>query len=205
MQIAIDRPASSERGSAPPGAASPSVSTATAVLSNAPPLHPPGRAGSEARPLPPGAKMAAGAVELRRLQWRLEELERRVGLGGGGCGPRKVPGEELRRTAGGGLVPSGGVWGAAAGQGPTAPSPPCVPLQVADELVKVQVALSNIAGKRERIKILFKKSERVLRKGTDSGGQEGEALNRFAALNKITFPTPVYFGPLFQFIWHRNK
>lgn len=33
------------------------------------------------------------------------------------------------------------------------------PLQVADELVKVQVALSNIAGKRERIKILFKKSE----------------------------------------------
>nr|ACH45836.1 putative dynactin light chain 3 [Taeniopygia guttata] len=45
--------------------------------------------------------MAAGAAELRRLQWRLEELEQRVGLGG--CGPQKV----------------------------------------ADELVKVQVALNN--------------------------------------------------------------
>ncbi|KAI6057714.1 Dynactin subunit 3 [Aix galericulata] len=33
----------------------------------------------------------------------------------------------------------------------------CEPHKVADELVKVQVALSNIAGKRERIKILFKK------------------------------------------------
>ncbi|NXU01085.1 DCTN3 protein, partial [Buphagus erythrorhynchus] len=67
--------------------------------------------------------MAAGAAELRRLQWRLEELEQRVGLGGEGCGPRKV----------------------------------------ADELVKVQVALSNIAGKRERIKILFKKIEDVIK------------------------------------------
>ncbi|KFQ90650.1 Dynactin subunit 3, partial [Nipponia nippon] len=37
------------------------------------------------------------------------------------------------------------------------------PLQVADELVKVQVALSNIAGKRERIKILFKKIEDVIK------------------------------------------
>ncbi|XP_040977541.1 dynactin subunit 3-like isoform X5 [Aquila chrysaetos chrysaetos] len=64
--------------------------------------------------------MAAGLVELRRLQWRLEELEQRVG--DGTCGPRKV----------------------------------------ADELVKVQVALSNIAGKRERIKILFKKKEQVI-------------------------------------------
>ncbi|XP_009888056.1 PREDICTED: dynactin subunit 3 [Charadrius vociferus] len=34
---------------------------------------------------------------------------------------------------------------------------------VADELVKVQVALSNIAGKRERIKILFKKIEDVIK------------------------------------------
>ncbi|NXM59902.1 DCTN3 protein, partial [Illadopsis cleaveri] len=68
--------------------------------------------------------MAAGAAELRRLQWRLEELEQRVGLGGGDCGPRKV----------------------------------------ADELVKVQVALNNIAGKREeRIKILFKKIEDVIK------------------------------------------
>ncbi|NXE37701.1 DCTN3 protein, partial [Ptilorrhoa leucosticta] len=67
--------------------------------------------------------MAAGAAELRRLQWRLEELEQRVGLGSGGCGPRKV----------------------------------------ADELVKVQMALSNIAGKRERIKILFKKIEDVIK------------------------------------------
>ncbi|XP_074993961.1 dynactin subunit 3 isoform X1 [Calonectris borealis] len=66
--------------------------------------------------------MAAGAAELQRLQWRLEELERRVGGGDGACGPRKV----------------------------------------ADELVKVQVALSNIAGKRERIKILFKKKEQLI-------------------------------------------
>nr|XP_009940989.1 PREDICTED: dynactin subunit 3 [Opisthocomus hoazin] len=34
---------------------------------------------------------------------------------------------------------------------------------VADELVKVQVALSSIAGKRERIKILFKKIEDVIK------------------------------------------
>lgn len=37
------------------------------------------------------------------------------------------------------------------------------PPKVADELVKVQVALSNIAGKRERIKILFKKIEDVIK------------------------------------------
>ncbi|PKK16938.1 dynactin 3 (p22) [Columba livia] len=35
--------------------------------------------------------------------------------------------------------------------------------KVADELVKVQVALSNIAGKKERIKILFKKIEDVIK------------------------------------------
>ncbi|NXG91882.1 DCTN3 protein, partial [Stercorarius parasiticus] len=67
--------------------------------------------------------MAAAAVELQRLQWRLEELERRVGGDDGASGTRKV----------------------------------------ADELVKVQVALSNIAGKRERIKILFKKIEDVIK------------------------------------------
>ncbi|NWH46028.1 DCTN3 protein, partial [Fregata magnificens] len=65
--------------------------------------------------------MAAGMVELWRLQWRLEELEQCVG--DGTCGLRKV----------------------------------------ADELVKVQVTLSNIAGKRERIKILFKKIEDVIK------------------------------------------
>ena len=32
------------------------------------------------------------------------------------------------------------------------------PLQVADGLVKVQVALGNIASKRERVKVLYKKS-----------------------------------------------
>ncbi|NXL64197.1 DCTN3 protein, partial [Chordeiles acutipennis] len=67
--------------------------------------------------------MAARAVELRRLQWRLEGLEQRIGGGDGACGPHKV----------------------------------------ADELVKVQVALNNIAGKRERIKILFKKIEDVIK------------------------------------------
>ncbi|KAM6303752.1 dynactin subunit 3 isoform 2-T2 [Podargus strigoides] len=67
--------------------------------------------------------MAARVAEVRRLQWRLEELEQRVGVGDGACGPRKV----------------------------------------ADELVKVQVALSNIASKRERIKILFKKIEDVIK------------------------------------------
>ncbi|NXF41782.1 DCTN3 protein, partial [Nyctibius bracteatus] len=61
--------------------------------------------------------MATRVAEVQRLQWRLEELEQRIGGGDGVCGPRKV----------------------------------------ADELVKVQVALTNIAGKRERIKILFKK------------------------------------------------
>ncbi|XP_074876687.1 dynactin subunit 3 [Buteo buteo] len=67
--------------------------------------------------------MAARAVELEGLQWRLEELERRVFGGDRAWGPRKV----------------------------------------ADELVKVQVTLSNIAGKRERIKILFKKIEDVIK------------------------------------------
>ncbi|XP_009976819.1 PREDICTED: dynactin subunit 3, partial [Tauraco erythrolophus] len=42
-------------------------------------------------------------------------------------------------------------------------APPSVPLQVADEVAKVQMALSNIAGKRERIKILFKKIEDVIK------------------------------------------
>ncbi|XP_055647124.1 dynactin subunit 3 isoform X2 [Falco peregrinus] len=64
--------------------------------------------------------MAAGAVELQRMQWRLEELEQRVGVGV--CGPCKV----------------------------------------ADEVGKVQMALSNITGKRERIKILFKKNKQVI-------------------------------------------
>ncbi|NWH68855.1 DCTN3 protein, partial [Geococcyx californianus] len=68
------------------------------------------------------------AAELQQLQWRLEELERRVGGSEGTC-----------------------------------PSPSSVPPQVADELVKVQVALSNIAGKRERIKILYKKIEDVIK------------------------------------------
>ncbi|KAM8983694.1 dynactin subunit 3 isoform 2-T2 [Guaruba guarouba] len=67
--------------------------------------------------------MAAGAVGLRRLQWRLEEVEQRIGAGDGSAGTRKV----------------------------------------ADELVKVQVALNSIASKRERIKILFKKIEDVIK------------------------------------------
>ncbi|XP_005143515.2 dynactin subunit 3 [Melopsittacus undulatus] len=67
--------------------------------------------------------MAAGAVELQRLQWRLEEVERRIGVSDGDSGTRKV----------------------------------------SDELVKVQVALNNIASKRERIKILFKKIEDVIK------------------------------------------
>ncbi|NXA18182.1 DCTN3 protein, partial [Ibidorhyncha struthersii] len=37
------------------------------------------------------------------------------------------------------------------------------PLQVVSELVKAQVVLSNIVGKRERIKILFKKIEDVIK------------------------------------------
>lgn len=81
------------------------------------------------------------------------------------------------------MVRAGAGWSAAARRGLTAPSPPSVPLQVADELVKVQVALNNIAGKRERIKILFKKSERLLRNGKDRRGREGGAPKRFAALN----------------------
>ncbi|XP_062455793.1 dynactin subunit 3 isoform X1 [Rhea pennata] len=67
--------------------------------------------------------MAAGAVELQRLQRRVEELEQRVYGSGGARGPRKV----------------------------------------ADGLVKVQVALANIASKRERIKILYKKIEDVIK------------------------------------------
>ncbi|NXC15272.1 DCTN3 protein, partial [Corythaeola cristata] len=67
--------------------------------------------------------MSGRAAELLQLQWRLEELEQRVGGGDGAFGPRKV----------------------------------------ADEVVKVQMALSNIAGKRERIKILFKKIEDVIK------------------------------------------
>lgn len=161
VQIAIDRPALSERGRAPPGAASPPASMATAVLSNVPPWQPPGRAGSEARPLPPGTKMAAGAAELRRLEWRLEELEQRVGLGGEGCGPRKVRAGSCGERPG----PYGAARRGLGCRGPAGPDSaiPSVSLQVAEELVKVQVTLNNIAGKRERIKILFKKSERVLR------------------------------------------
>ncbi|NXX92422.1 DCTN3 protein, partial [Centropus bengalensis] len=37
------------------------------------------------------------------------------------------------------------------------------PLQVVDDLVKLQVALNNNAGKRERIKILYKKIEDVIK------------------------------------------
>ncbi|XP_062476358.1 dynactin subunit 3 [Pezoporus occidentalis] len=81
------------------------------------------RSGSDARVLPADGKMAAGAVELRRLQWRLEEVEQRIGVGDGASGTGKV----------------------------------------VDELVKVQVALNNIASKRERIKILFKKIEDVIK------------------------------------------
>ncbi|XP_019387418.1 PREDICTED: dynactin subunit 3 [Crocodylus porosus] len=66
--------------------------------------------------------MAAVAAEVRRLQARLEALERRV-LGPGAGGPRKL----------------------------------------ADGLVKVQVVLGNVASKRERVKILFKKIEDVIK------------------------------------------
>lgn len=95
--------------------------------------------------------MAAGVVELRRLQRRLEELEQRVN--GGICGPRKVP--RGSATPGNHSAPPGARPGARR-LGLTGLSPSFVPLQLADELVKVQVELSNIAGKRERIKILFK-------------------------------------------------
>ncbi|NXH70111.1 DCTN3 protein, partial [Hydrobates tethys] len=67
--------------------------------------------------------MEATAAQLQRLQWRLEELDQRIGVGDGACGPRKV----------------------------------------VDDLVKMQVSLSNIVGKRERIKILFKKIEDVIK------------------------------------------
>lgn len=90
----------------------------------------------------------------------------------------------------------GGARGAAARRGLTAASSPSVALQVADELVKVQVALNNIAGKRERIKILFKKSEGVLGKGRDRGGREGGSSKPFRCSDKSTFPTPLSFGPL---------
>lgn len=140
-----------------------------------------GRGGPEAVTslLPADGKMAVAApAELQRLQWRLEELEQRVGGGDGTCGSRKVTGGEFSRQ-GAALAAEGpgpappplpSPRGQARGQAQarrcvTGPSPSSLPLQVADELVKVQVALSNIAGKRERVKILFKKSERPRRGG----------------------------------------
>lgn len=117
--------------------------------------------------------MAAGAAELQRLQWRLEELEQRVG-GGDGAGKvlggfRSQQGTALSALGSGSATPRGQAQARRALTGPPSSS---VPLQVADELVKVQVALSNIAGKKERIKILFKKSERLR-----GPGGAGEAQN----------------------------
>lgn len=93
-------------------------------------------------------KMAAAAAEVRRLQARLEALERRV-LGPGAGGPRKV-----RGSAPGHHHPFPRV---------EALRLICfsLPLQLADGLVKVQVVLGNVASKRERVKILFKKSKRT--------------------------------------------
>uniref|UniRef100_A0A674HEN6 Dynactin subunit 3 n=1 Tax=Taeniopygia guttata TaxID=59729 RepID=A0A674HEN6_TAEGU len=117
-----------------------------------------------------------GAPEVRRGRFRPAQRWRRALRSCGGCsgGWKSWNNASASAAAGrkrcwggaaesGRLVRSGGAWGAAARRGLTAPSPPSVPLQVADELVKVQVALNNIAGKRERIKILFKKIEDIIK------------------------------------------
>lgn len=102
-----------------------------------------------------------GAGAARRLRRR--GLRAAEGAGKWGGGPQRPGGRPLcapPRTAARGPSPAS-PWGQApAWRGLTGPSPSSLSLQVADDLVKVQVALSNIAGKRERIKILFKKSER---------------------------------------------
>ncbi|XP_030422875.1 dynactin subunit 3 isoform X1 [Gopherus evgoodei] len=71
------------------------------------------------------------------LQERVEALERRVFGAGAARGPRKVRG-----------------WAGSS-------APPARP--AADGLVKVQVALGNIASKRERVKILYKKIEDLIK------------------------------------------
>lgn len=141
-----------------------SIATETASLSNAPPwqrgVTRAGRTGSEAEQLP-----------ARRQDGRGDGGFAATTLAAGGIGA--AHGRRHRRAAKGqgsifapssrtleifpqrpftSLSPSLGLAARCRLTGP-------FPLQVADELVKVQVALSNIAGKRERIKILFKKSE----------------------------------------------
>lgn len=208
VQITIDRPQppflAPARGSAPPAplrgsrlpAFHPPGSAAPALPAPSPWQRRPlatrrhgngeGRAGSGVRLLPAGGKMAAGAAELQRLQWRLEELEQLVGGAGGAA---KVlggfPQRARDRSARPGVRSAAPRGQAQARRGLTGASPFSVPLQVADELVKVQVALSNIAGKKERIKILFKKSEWV--RGPRVLKKLETPVWRLASLNKIPF------------------
>lgn len=169
MQISIDRPAvSGGLGAAPQPSARPglSVATETASLSNAPlwqrGVTRAGRAGSEAEQLPvrrqdggedgggdggfTAATLAAGGIGAAHGSRRLRAAKGRGSVLILSSRPLGIlPQRPLHSPA----------TGLAARWRLTGP----FPLQVADELVKVQVALNNIAGKRERIKILFKKSE----------------------------------------------
>ncbi|OXB79216.1 UNVERIFIED_CONTAM: hypothetical protein H355_006675 [Colinus virginianus] len=145
-----------------------SVAMATASPSNAPPwqrgVTRAGRAGSGAEQLPARRKDGGGDGGFAAAT-----------LAAGGAGA--AHGRRCRRVAkgrGSGLTPSRRLVGVFL-QRPRCSPPPSLglaarwrltgpfPPQVADELVKVQVALSNIAGKRERIKILFKKIEDVIK------------------------------------------
>uniref|UniRef100_A0A8C2SZ88 Dynactin subunit 3 n=1 Tax=Coturnix japonica TaxID=93934 RepID=A0A8C2SZ88_COTJA len=146
------RPPRRPRGSqsSPPSSSRPgcpSIAMATSSLSNAPPWRwggtRPRRDGSEAERLPVqdgggDGGSAAAAVE--------------DGGAGAAYGRRNLRADKGRDSV---LTPSNCPWAWRLTG--------LFLMQVADELVKVQVALSNIAGKRERIKILFKKIEDVIK------------------------------------------